>query len=236
MISTAASDPFYPRTSFQKPMAPATRLRTKLQMLLQIESSGFALGLAILFVLLSLALPFWSISRTSGGVQDIFSFGWVSLTTERYTRGAWSVTTILPYNSPGFPFPDTAGVAGNGYVLSAVVLAVVLALFRFEFSRKMPTMNLLILSLVVLGVALFALFYPIVAIPAAATTDVGNFNIGGFWGPAQPSPGVAWSWGPGLGWWLLLVGVVSGVSGAVLPYLKSLRSMVPTASTMRPST
>src|SRR5439155_992865 len=51
-------------------MANATRLRTKFQMLLQIESSGFALGLAILFVLLSLALPFWSISRTSGGVQD----------------------------------------------------------------------------------------------------------------------------------------------------------------------
>jgi len=117
-----------------------------------------------------------------------------------------------------------------------VVLAVVLALFRFEFSRKMPTMNLLILSLVVLGVALFALFYPIVAIPGAATTDVGTFTIGGFWGTAQPSPGVTWSWGPGLGWWLLLVGVVIGVSGAVLPYLKSLRSMVPSASATRPST
>ena len=220
-------------------MANATRLRTKFQMLLQIESSGFALGLAILFVLLSLALPFWSISRTSGGVQDIGSFAWVSFTTERYTRGAWSETTIVPYNSPGFPYPDAAGVAGNLYVLSLVfivVLAVVLALFRFEFSRKMPTMNLLILSLVVLGVALFALFYPIVAIPGAATTDVGTFTIGGFWGTAQPSPGVTWSWGPGLGWWLLLAGVVIGVSGAVLPYLKSLRSMVPSASATRPST
>jgi len=219
-------------------MAPATRLRTKLQMLLQIESSGFALGLAILFVLVSLALPFWSLSSTIGGVQDIRSFAWVSFTTDRYTRGAWSGTTILPYNSPGFPYTDTAGVAGNVYVLSLVflvVLAVVLALFRFEFSRKMPTMNLLILSLVVLGVALFALFYPIVAIPGAATTDVGTFTIGGFWGTAQPLPGMTWSWGPGLGWWLLLLGVVSGVSGAVLPYLKSLRSMVPSASTMRPA-
>src|SRR2546426_408670 len=135
-------------------MAPATRLRTKLQMLLQIESSGFALGLAILFVLVSLALPFWSISRTSGAVQDIQSFSWVSLTTEQYTRGAWSVTTIVPYSFPSFPYPDTAGVAGNVYVLTIV----------------------------------------------------------------------------------LLVGVVLGVGGAVLPYLKSLRSMVPTATTMRPST
>src|SRR5438128_2374653 len=87
-----------------------------------------------------------------------------------------------------------------------------------------------------LGLAIFALFYPIVAIPGAATTDVGTFTIGGFWGTAQPSPGVTWSWGPGLGWWLLLVGVVIGVSGAVLPYLKSLRSMVPSASATRPST
>src|SRR5205807_2116280 len=114
---------------------------------------GFALGLAILFVLLSLALPFWSISRTSGGVQDIGSFAWVSFTTERYTRGAWSETTILPYNSPSFPYPATAGVAENLYVLSLV----------------------------------------------------------------------------------FLVGVVLGVSGAVLPYLRSLRSMVPIAGAMRPS-
>src|SRR5437870_13823276 len=149
-------------------MATATRLRTKLQMLLQISSSGFALGLAILFVLLSLALPFWSISRTSGGVQDIGSFAWVSFTTERYTRGAWSETTIVPYNSPGFPYPDAAGVAGNLYVLSLVfivVLAVVLALFRFALSRQIAAINPLILRLVLLGGALFARFSPIVAIP-----------------------------------------------------------------------
>src|SRR5207247_6775774 len=94
-------------------MGERPRLRTKFQMLLQIESSGFALGLAILFVLLSLALPFWSISRTSGGFQDIGSFAWVSFTTERYTRGAWSETTILPSNSPGFAYPDAAGVASS---------------------------------------------------------------------------------------------------------------------------
>src|SRR5204862_1264220 len=136
------------------------------------------------------------------------------------------------------PYPDAAGVAGNLYVLSLVfivVLAVVLALFRFEFSRKMPTMNLLILSLVVLGVALFALFYPIVAIPGAATTDIGTFTVGGFWGSAEPSSGMTWSWGPGLAWWLLLVWVGLGVGGAVLPYLKSLRAMVPSATVMRPA-
>src|SRR5438552_2828318 len=91
----------------------------------------------------------------------------------------------------------------------------------------------ILFTLVALGVALFALFYPIVAIPGAATTDIGTFTVGGFWGSAEPSPGVTWSWGPGLGWWLLLVGVVLGVGGAVLPYLKSLRAMVPNATVLR---
>src|SRR5439155_343467 len=65
--------------------------------------------------------------------------------------------------------------------------------------------------------------------------DIGTLPVGGFWGSAEPSPGMTWSWGPGLGWWLLLVGVVLGVGGAVLPYLKSLRAMVPSATVMRPA-
>lgn len=219
-------------------MIRATRLRTKLQLLLQVESSGFALALAILFVLLSLALPFWSFSRTEGPDQVVGSFSWVSFTTDDFVRGRWTITTIVPYGQPGFPFPALAGVASNVYVLNVVylvILAAVLALFRFEFSRKMPPVNLLILSLVVLAVALFALFYPLVATPAAATTDIASFTVPGFWGSAQPSPGVSWSWGPGLGWWLLLVSVMLGVGGTVLPYLKSLRSMAPAPEAIRPS-
>ncbi len=67
-------------------MMRATRLRTKLQLLLQVESSGFALSLAILFVLLSLALPFWSFSRTEGPDQVVGSFSWVSFTTDDFVR------------------------------------------------------------------------------------------------------------------------------------------------------
>ena len=212
------------------------RLRTKLQLLLLVESSFFMIGLAILFTLVSLVQPFWAFSRAVGVNRDIGSFGWVTFTADHYNGGVWSLTTILPYSSPAFSYSETAGVAGNVYVLELVylvVLGLTLGLFRFEFSRKMPPANLLILSLVVLGVALFALFYPIVAIPGAATTDIGTFTVGGFWGSAEPSPGVTWSWGPGLGWWLLLVGVVLGVGGAVLPYLKSLRAMVPSATVLR---
>jgi hypothetical protein len=216
----------------------ATRLRTKLQLLLQVESSGFALALAVLFVLLSLALPFWSFSRTEGPDRVVGSFSWVSFTTDTYVGGRWTITRIVPYSEITTLYPATAGVASNVYLLNIVylvVLAAVLALFRFEFSRKMPSVNLLILSLVVLGVALFGLFYPIVAIPAAATTDIANFTIPGFWGSAQPPSGGSWSWGPGLGWWLFLVSVILGVGGTVLPYLKSLRSMALTPQAIRPS-
>jgi hypothetical protein len=219
-------------------MMRATRFRTKLQLLLQVESSGFALALAILFVLLSLALPFWSLSRPEGPTQVVGSFSWVSYTAEAYLRGRWTITTIVPYSEPSFQYPSIAGVASNVYVLEVVylvVLAAVIALFRFEFSRKMPPVNLLILSLVVLSVALFALFYPVVASPAAATTDIAQFTIPGFWGSAQPPSGGSWSWGPGLGWWLFFVSVILGVGGAVLPYLKSLRSMTPTPQAIRPS-
>jgi len=109
-----------------------------------------------------------------------------------------------------------------------VVLAVVLALFSIEYGRAMPTLSLLILSLIVLGVALFALFFPIVAVPWAATQDVGRFTIGVFWGSASTaSPPTGWSWGPGLGWWILLLAVVSGSVGAILPYVKSIRAMIP---------
>src|SRR2546427_9889243 len=101
----------------------------------------------------------------------------------------------------------------------------------------MPTLSLLILSLIVLGVALVALFFPIVAIPGAATTDVGTFTINGFWGSASTAgPPTGWSWGPGLGWWVLLVAVVLGTVGAVLPYVKSIRAMIPSpAPGRRPS-
>ncbi|MGI0148326.1 MAG: hypothetical protein ACREDF_02175, partial [Thermoplasmata archaeon] len=64
---------------------------------------------------------------------------------------------------------------------------------------------------------------------------LGTFTIGGFWGSA-PEFSVQWSWGPGLRLWSLLTGVVLGVVGTVLPYLKSIRAMAPSSPVaMRPS-
>src|SRR5256885_12397283 len=92
----------------------------------------------------------------------------------------------------------------------------------------MPTLSLLILSLIVLGVALVALFFPIVAIPGAATTDVGTFTINGFWGSASTAgPPTRRAWGPGPGWGILPGAVVFGSAGAGLPYVESIRARIP---------
>ncbi|HYU05574.1 MAG TPA: hypothetical protein VEM77_00130, partial [Thermoplasmata archaeon] len=63
-------------------------------------------------------------------------------------------------------------------------------------------------------------------IPGAATTDLVTFQVSGFWGSTNTGPTQV-SWGAGLGWWLVLISVVLGIVGAALPYLKSIRAMVP---------
>ena len=217
-------------------MPPGSPWRTWINRVLALGPSRLAIGLALVVVLVSLALPFWSLGRVAGTDQDIISFSWTTTTTDRYRGGAWDGTSILPYASSqpvlaGLTFRAVGSALGTAYLLDLVlfvVLAVVLALFSMEYGRTMPTLSLLMVSLIVLGVALIALFYPVVAIPGDATRDVGTFTIGGFWGAQGTSgPAAVWSWGPGLGWWFLLLGVVLGTVGAVLPYVKSIRAMIP---------
>lgn len=219
-------------------MPTAVSWRPRFERILKDDPSRIAIGLGILFVLGSLVLPFWSLASDQGTDREINSFSWSTITTERYVGGVWSETTTLPYTSSRFTYPDVAGVAANAYLLEVVfllVLGAILGLFLLGYGRALPTFSLLIVSLIVLASALFALFYPIIAVPGAATTDRGNFTVGGFWGSASLGPAV-WSWGPGLGWWLLLVGVVLGLVGTVLPYVKSIRAMVrSTPVSTRPS-
>lgn len=212
-------------------MRPSTnwrmRWRARLVPFLAFGPSRLALLVGIFFVLLSLFLPFWTLSEQTGTRQEIYSFSWNTFATDRFDDGSWSGTTILPYRVPGLPYPTVAVVASNVYVLQVVYLLILLAIlgmFQLGFSRSLPTLSLLFLSLIVLTGALFSLFYPLVGIPAAATTDARFFAVSGFWGTALEG-GTSWSWGAGLGWWTLLVGVILGILGAVLPYLKSLRAM-----------
>jgi len=214
----------------------AVRWRTRLQLILNLNRSRVALAFAVLLAFVSLFLPLWSLGQTVGNDRAISSFSWTYVTTDGYRSGAWTGSQTLPYSSSQFSFRSVAGVLSNAYIVDLVflvVLAVVLALYSIEYSRTMPTVSLLILSVIVVGAALFALFYPIIGIPAAATTDMGTFTIRGFWG-AMSDPPADWSWGPGTGWWLVLFSVVLGVLGTILPYIKSIQAMPHAPKAARP--
>jgi len=163
----------------------------------------------------------------TGNTQDVSSFSWTTMATDRFRNGIWTQTTIIPYGSS--PFPAIGGVLGLSYALDVAFLllaAVVFAMFSLKIGRTMSTLGLLVTALLAVGVGLLAIFYPIVAIPGAATTDLGTFTVGGFWGNTNTGS-TQWSWGAGLGWWFVLISVVLGIFGASLPYLKSIRSMTP---------
>ncbi len=204
-------------------------LRAWAKRLWSLGPSRLALGLAILLALLGLALPVWSLSRFTGNTQDISTFSWTRMATDRFQSGEWTGTTIIPYSSSAFP--TVAGVLGLSYAIDVAFLllaVVVFAMFSLKIGRTMPTLGLLVTSLLVVGVGLLAIFYPTLAIPGAATTDpgTGTFTVSGFWGSTNTGPTQV-SWGAGLGWWLVLISVVSGSVGAAIPYLKSIRAMVP---------
>src|SRR6266705_5568112 len=149
------------------------------------------------------------------------------MATDRFQSGIWRGTTISPYGPNDFP--TVAGVLGLSYAVDVAFLlltAVVFAMFSLKIGRTMPTLGLLLTSLLVVLVGLLAIFYPIFAIPGAATTDLSTFTVSGFWGSTNTGPTQV-SWGAGLGWWLVLISVVSGSVGSALPYLKSIRAMVP---------
>ncbi len=208
-------------------MHPLSVLRTWVQRAMRLGPARLALGLSILLALLGLALPVWSLGTFTGNTQDISTFSWTTVATDRFQSGGWTRTTILPYGSSAFP--TIAGVLGFAYAIDLAFLLlaiVVFAMFSLKIGRGMSTLGLLVTSLLVVGVGLLAIFYPIVAIPGAATTDLGTFTVNGFWGITNIGPTQV-SWGAGLGWWLVLISVVLGIVGAALPYLKSIRAMVP---------
>src|SRR2546427_10551982 len=116
-------------------MPPGSPWRTWIPRVLALGPSRLAIGLALVVVLVSLALPFWSLSRVAGTDQDIASFSWTTTTTDRYRGGAWDGTAILPYASTqralaGITFRAVGSAPRTAYLLDLVlfvVLAVVLA-------------------------------------------------------------------------------------------------------------
>src|SRR5207244_5734400 len=132
-------------------LRPGSPWRTGINRALALGPSRIALGLAIVLVLVSLALPFWSLSRAIGADQDISSFSWTTFTTDSYHGCAWDRTEIRPYTSTLSPYRAVASVLATAYLLDLVmlvVLEVVLALFSIEYGRAMPALSLLSCTLI----------------------------------------------------------------------------------------
>lgn len=184
------------------------------------------LVLAILFAVIALVTPVWSLTQgnPASGDWSTTNSGWTSRTTDEFDSGALSRTTTEYYNAPGFDDPVLASAVAASYALIAVylvVLAVVAVLFSTAWAKTMAPLLLMIVSIVVVLAALLALFYPLAAVPPAAAADLNNPAITGFWGSSSAP---LRTWGAGLSWWLLLISVVLGCLGAGLPYLRSMRA------------
>src|SRR3989442_12287112 len=143
-------------------LRPGSPWRTGINRALALGPSRLALVLSIVLVLVSLALPFWSLSEAMGTDQNISSFSWTTFTTDRYVGGAWDGTVILPYSSTLSPYRAVASVLGTASLLDLVFLVVqtaVLALFSMDYGLAMPTLPLLLVGLMSIGRALLSLSY-----------------------------------------------------------------------------
>lgn len=179
------------------------------------------LVLGVLFTVFAIASPIWSMTDGTGGTYSTAAFGWSTVTETIFHNGVWTETRIQSYSPNGFDAPTLANAIGGSYLMELVLLIVFViatALYSLRGVAQMREVGLLLIGLLVVIVGLVALLYAIFTVPSAAATDLGSPAITGFWGSAPPV-----SWGPGLGWWFLLIGVVFGIIGGTWPFLQALR-------------
>ncbi len=203
-------------------MSAAKTVRTYVTRFLGLGWARVFLVVGVVFVLLTLISPLWSITDTGGaGNYTTDDYGWTTVTSNEYRGGVWQSMVVRSYNSFAFGSHALAGAVGTSYILAIVLLIVfivVAALYSLESVHRLPSLGLLIIGLVVVVVAFVSLLYPVFTVPAAAASDLGEPAITGYWGASGPL-----SWGAGLGWWFLLVAVAFGILGGVWPFLKSMR-------------
>jgi hypothetical protein len=211
-----------------------------------IRSLGYdrvLLFLAIVLVLISLAAPLWSVSLFHDSANySTTDFTWTGTTTQSFSGGVLNTITIQPYGAPLFPLKALASSISSAYAVMAgyaALLVAVLVIYSRPLGRRLPPLGHLIVSLVVVALAFVALLYPTFALPSQASANLGIPSLTSFFGASpvtsavnRPAGSVASSlstatWGAGLGWWFLLVGVVFGILGAVVPYLRMMFRPIP---------
>ncbi len=185
--------------------------------------------LAVVFTLLAIASPLWSTTiDRGGGNSTTATYGWTTVTLVTYESGTWSQTVIRSYSASNFGSDTLANALAGSYWALAfflVVLVVIITLFSLVFIHRFPNLGLLTIGLVVVVFALVALLYPVLTVPGAAATDLGQTAITGYWGSSAAFGGT-FSWGAALGWWFLLIAVVLGALGALWPFLQAMRNPV----------
>lgn len=191
--------------------------------------SRLFMALGVLFCLIALALPVWSVTvHGDVGEWDTTSWGWVGVTTDSYLRGAYDGSVYQPYSAPSFQFPALASAIGTSYVMIVVliiVLVFVAALYSTPMATRLPHLALLVVAIFVLAMAIAALLYPIATVPSAAAANLRTTAFSsGFWGSSAAPPA---AWGAGAGWWLLLIAAFLGGAGAAIPFLRYVRQPVP---------
>ena len=186
------------------------------------------LVLAILFCLLALATPIWSVTfQGPPGTWNTRNYSWLGVNTDHYLDGAYDGSSYQPYSAPSFDEAALASAVGTSFaiiVLYIIFLIAVTLLFSTSLMNRLPPMGLLVVAVFIAIVALAALLAPLAVIPNAAATALDFPSLSsGLWGSsAAPSA----TWGAGLSWWFLLIAVILGVLGVLWPYLKSLRQPV----------
>ena len=197
----------------------------------------------IVLVLVSLATPVWSISlfRDSANYSTT-DFTWTSTTTQSFSGGSLNTITTQPYSSPLFQLHSIANAVSASYVMIAVfaiVLMGVFVLYSIPFGRGLRPLGHLVVSVIVVAVAFLALLYPVAVVPAQAAASLVIGGITGFFGGAPVTAGVnrpagsvtgaltSATWGAGAGWWLLLAGLILGILGAIVPYLRVMFRPIP---------
>ncbi len=187
------------------------------------------LVLGIVFTLLAIASPLWSTTVDfGGGSSTTATDGWTTVTLVTYEGGTWSQTVIRSYTASNFRSNTLANSLSGAYWALAfflVVLVVIIALFSLVFIHRLPNLGLLTIGLVAVVFALVALLYPVLTVPGAAATDLGQSSITGFWGSVGAFGGT-FTWGAAIGWWFLLIGVLLGSLGAFWPFLQAVRNPV----------
>ena len=206
-------------------MSAAKTVRTYVGRFLELGWARVFMVLGVLFCLLALATPLWSVTFQEGpGHWDTSSYSWFGVNTDHFRQSVYDGSSYQPYSGPTFDQPALASAVGTSFALIAVLIIVLIfaiALYSTTFATRLPHLGLLVIALFVVIMALVALFAPLLIIPNAAAADfTATVFSSGFWGSsATPSA----TWGAGLGWWLLLIGVILGAVGGALPFLQRMR-------------